>query len=827
MAAVLDSPAQGDYEQRVAQAETEIDNFRGAFGRSLENSETEQALTLASSLLPLWLIRGRMREGRAWFDTAFGDASPDLAVTDGVRARSLADKAALDVWVDPAAAIDQAQQALTITRDLDDPALLVRALTAFSYVAGYSYNSEAARPLFAEGIELARALDDRWALCRILDKQAISAIVAGDPSTTRTAAEEARDLADAIGDGVDSRESRQSLGWAQLTQGDLVGAATQFEEVVAEAIASHDLYNVPGCHQGLGTALAFKGDLDAARAAGRAAIDAAAENGGFFLGLGHGVLALAALAEGDIDTAQEASETAWQHMSVQPQLAAAQRAFNQTEVALAQGDVATAGRLADEAVAAGVGWHLATALTARARVAMAANRREDAERDAYDALVCAADVGAYVALPGNLECLATLAKDNDRRHQEAARLFGAAEAFRQRTGVVRFKVHQAGYEASVEGLRDAMGDKAFEAAWAEGEGLSTEEAIAYALRGRGERKRRQQRLGVADPRGTRRCTSGQRRAWQQGRRRKAFHLTTHRAGPPHSHLHHAWADLPRATGPGSNQAWARRSACRQEVHHVTPETSNPHRDYPQMAAERGRVEPAPRRVRGYVDNTLVFDTTRAKYVWELPYYPQYYIPVSDVGAQYLHDEDHPQKVQPGTSRMHSLIVGDRTLGSAARVFDPGDGPVAGHVRFDWDALDWFEEDERIIAHPRNPYVRVDALRSHRHLNVALDGVTLADTHSPVLLFETGLPTRYYVDRTDVAFEHLESSQTQSVCPYKGITSGYWSVRVGATVHPDLAWTYDTPLQQVAPIAGLIAFYNEKLDLIVDGVALPRPQTHFA
>jgi uncharacterized protein (DUF427 family) len=261
---------------------------------------------------------------------------------------------------------------------------------------------------------------------------------------------------------------------------------------------------------------------------------------------------------------------------------------------------------------------------------------------------------------------------------------------------------------------------------------------------------------------------------------------------------------------------------------MIPETENLDRDYPKMAADRGRIEPAPRRVRGYFDDTLVLDTTRASYVWEVAYYPQYYIPMSDVRTEHLLDENHPQKVQLGASRLYSLTTERSTRKSAARVFDPDDdGPVAGKVRFEWDALDWFEEDEPIIGHPRNPYVRVDALRSHRHVKVELDGVTLADTRSPVLLFETGLPTRYYIDRIDVSFEHLESSDTQSVCPYKGITSGYWSVRVGDTVHRDLAWTYDYPMSPVAPIARLIAFYNEKLDIFVDGEKLPRPPTHFA
>ena len=249
------------------------------------------------------------------------------------------------------------------------------------------------------------------------------------------------------------------------------------------------------------------------------------------------------------------------------------------------------------------------------------------------------------------------------------------------------------------------------------------------------------------------------------------------------------------------------------------------RDYPEMAATRGRIEPAPRRVRGYLGHELIFDTTSARYVWEVPYYPQYYIPLADVRTEFLRDDGRPQRVQFGSSRLHSLVGGGQTLEKAARVFD--DGPVASLVRFEWDALRWLEEDEVIYGHPRNPYSRVDALRSHRHIRVELDGLTLADTVAPVLLFETGLPTRYYIDPSDIAFEHLEPSDTETLCPYKGTTSGYWSVRAGGTLHDDLAWTYRYPLPAVAAIAGLVAFYNEKLDVIVDGVALARPTTHFS
>lgn len=251
--------------------------------------------------------------------------------------------------------------------------------------------------------------------------------------------------------------------------------------------------------------------------------------------------------------------------------------------------------------------------------------------------------------------------------------------------------------------------------------------------------------------------------------------------------------------------------------------------YPQSLPPQDHIEPAPRRVRGMLGGRTVFDTDDASYVWEWPHYPQYYIPLADIDPDVLVDEQHTQRLHRGTARTFGLRVGDEYRPGAARVFGPD--AMAGLcdlVRFDWAALDaWFEEDEQIFVHPRDPYTRVDALRSTRPVRVELEGTVLAESASPVLVFETGLPTRYYLNRTEVRFEQLVPSDTVTACPYKGITSSYWSVRVGDAVHQDLAWAYDFPTRQLQPITGLICFYNEKVDLFVGGRPIERPQTHFS
>ena len=489
MAALLDAPGRADYEPRLEQAENEMDNLRAAFGWSRENAENESALALASSLQPLWLTRSHILEGRAWFDTILNDEHASRA--DGataVRARALADTAVLGIWVDTAVSMDLAQQALAIARRLDDPRLLARALAACGFTAANSYNAEVAATYFAEAIDLARALDDRWRLCQILTFQTSMAIFVGDPIAARPAGEEGRDLADAIGDRFSSLECRASLAYVQHIQGDLAGAVAQFRAVTAEADAAHDFYLKPYTLIGLSHALACQGEATAARAVADATVEAAGELG-YFLGMGYAALANVAMAAGDIEAAENASQVAWQHFSAtHPQFAVAERAFVGTEIALAGGDIVSARAWADDAVSVAMGWHRVVALTTHARVAIAEGKREEAERDAHDALALAANIGAYLNVPDVLECLAGLAGDAGGHH-EAGRVFGAAETIRQRMGLVRFPIHQPGYEASVAALRDAMGDEDFDAAWAEGTGLSIDEAIAYAQRGHGERKR--------------------------------------------------------------------------------------------------------------------------------------------------------------------------------------------------------------------------------------------------------------------------------------------------------------------------------------------------
>ena len=216
-------------------------------------------------------------------------------------------------------------------------------------------------------------------------------------------------------------------------------------------------------------------------------MEAAADLGEFNQGFAYAALADAALAAGDVDASAHAGQVAWELMNVQPELAVV-NVIPLAQVALARGDLTTARQWADDAVSVAPGFHLMLALATRARVAIAQNDPDQAERDAHDSLTMAANLKGHLIVPDVLECLAALAASAGG-NRAAARLFGAAEAIRNRTGHVRFKIYDAGHDTSLTSLREAMGDNEFDDAWAEGTALSADEAIAYAQRGRGERKR--------------------------------------------------------------------------------------------------------------------------------------------------------------------------------------------------------------------------------------------------------------------------------------------------------------------------------------------------
>jgi uncharacterized protein (DUF427 family) len=239
---------------------------------------------------------------------------------------------------------------------------------------------------------------------------------------------------------------------------------------------------------------------------------------------------------------------------------------------------------------------------------------------------------------------------------------------------------------------------------------------------------------------------------------------------------------------------------------------------PGPGRSRLRVEPTAKRIRTWVAGELVADTTRALLVWESPHYPQYYLPRADVRVDLLVPSDHTaHSPSRGDARYHAIRAGGRLVPGA--VWEYPDSPleaIRDHLRIEWSAMDhWFEEDEEVHVHPRSPYTRIDALPSSRHVQVIVGGVTVADSRRPTLLFETGLPTRYYLPLPDVRLDLLEPSDTTTRCPYKG-TASYYSLRVGEERHEDLVWYYPAPLSESIRIAGLVCFYDDRVELLVDG-----------
>lgn len=239
-----------------------------------------------------------------------------------------------------------------------------------------------------------------------------------------------------------------------------------------------------------------------------------------------------------------------------------------------------------------------------------------------------------------------------------------------------------------------------------------------------------------------------------------------------------------------------------------------------------RVQRSPKRVRALVAGVPVLDTLQAMLVWEHPYYPTYYVPRSDLQAELLETPHRSPAVHPelGAGTVCDVQVAGQTQRKAASIFPHASTKLRGLVRVTWDAMDeWLEEDEPVYVHPRDPYKGVDILASSRHVRILVDGVTVAESRQPRILFETGLVPRYYVPMTEVRTDLLRPTDSVTRCPYKG-TAGWWSLHVGDAVHRDLAWTYRTPHAEAQKIAGLVAFFDERVDMYLDGRLQVRPRT---
>lgn len=250
-----------------------------------------------------------------------------------------------------------------------------------------------------------------------------------------------------------------------------------------------------------------------------------------------------------------------------------------------------------------------------------------------------------------------------------------------------------------------------------------------------------------------------------------------------------------------------------------------------------RYEPTEKRIRATIDDMAVVDSARALLVWEpRRVVPSYAVPIGDVQGELIPAPAAPTSdaliLHPGIpfpahscpgAPLSIAVAGERGVGAA---FRPDDPDLAGRVILDFQSFDgWQEEDEVILGHPRDPFHRVDIRRSSRHVRVELEGELLAESARPRLVFETHLPLRFYVPPEDVRVG-LRPGALSTRCAYKGQAS-YWSVDVGSGLGDDLAWSYEDPLPDAAELSGLVAFFDDRVDVVVDGVPRPRPDTAIA
>ncbi len=246
-------------------------------------------------------------------------------------------------------------------------------------------------------------------------------------------------------------------------------------------------------------------------------------------------------------------------------------------------------------------------------------------------------------------------------------------------------------------------------------------------------------------------------------------------------------------------------------------------------ADRGRVrvEASGKRVRVMLGGEIIADTKSPLLVWEKPYYPTYYLPEADVRTEVLVDTGETRRSPSRGEAAQFQVKVNGSEGTAYAYREPKIEELAGHYAFVWNTMDhWFEEDEEVFVHARDPYTRIDILPSSRRVRVEIDGVTVADTSNASFLFETGLPVRYYIPKVDVRMDLMTPTDTRTDCPYKG-TARYWSAQVDGETYEDILWGYDAPLPESQKIGGQVSFYNEKVDIFVDEEPQSRPDTKFS
>jgi uncharacterized protein (DUF427 family) len=247
-----------------------------------------------------------------------------------------------------------------------------------------------------------------------------------------------------------------------------------------------------------------------------------------------------------------------------------------------------------------------------------------------------------------------------------------------------------------------------------------------------------------------------------------------------------------------------------------------------VSPRSSEYEPSPRWVRVYFNGEPIADSKNVMLLRESDRLPLYYFPKKDVRMDCLQSSDRTARSDfKGEGVFWHVQIGDRVSEDAAFTFrnPPNNGPnLQQHIAFVWNKMDaWFEEDEEVFVYARDPYKRIDVMPSSRHIKVVIDDIEVADTKRPRLLFETGLPTRYYITKHDVRMDLLELSDTVSHCPYKG-DANYYSIKIDDTLHKDVVWFYRYPAPDSAKVQGLLGFLNEKVDIYEDAELLPRPKS---